>query len=76
MDEFTDIEALTRALVASSSRKWHSRRSAEVLVDANEMIIGEVSKAIGDGYHATAAGKHLGRYLTEEAAKRAVERNA
>jgi hypothetical protein len=78
MDEFTDLKALQRAVAShNGSRKWHIRSTCDVYVDGDEKIIGEVSKALGSaGYYAIAGKKHLGEYLTEEAAKRAVERNA
>lgn len=53
--------------------KWHSTRHGEALVDSTGKIIGEVSKAIGNGYHAQAGASHIGTYINEESAKRAVE---
>jgi len=53
--------------------EWVSTRHGDVLVDSSGKIIGEVSKAIGNGYHALSRNKPLGKYISLAAAKRAVE---
>jgi len=53
--------------------EWVSTRHGDVLVDSSGKIIGEVSKAIGNGYHALSRNKPLGQYISAEAAKRAVD---
>lgn len=53
---------------------WHQRSFSEtVLTDSNGKVLGRVSRGISRSYLAIAGGES-DEYITEEAAKRAVER--
>lgn len=73
-EQVSQLDVLT-AKLRSSAPQWKPSRIGEVLVDSTGKIIGEVSWAAlsGGGYHAISQGNFLGRYYTEEDAKRAVE---
>lgn len=58
-----------------SMRRWkYLGRGTEAYVDADGEIIGEVSEArIQGGWYAERNGRMLGRFITIETAKKAVE---
>lgn len=71
-----DLDEAERYFRGMTKRDWRPLgRGRQALVDSNGKIVGEISAAIGGGYHASRGGS-LGTYIDEESAKRAVERGS
>jgi hypothetical protein len=69
-----NFDAVLKKLQDERDARWRTTARGSLLLDHDERIVGEIQRAIGDGWHAMRDGRHLGTYYTEEAAKRAVEK--
>lgn len=54
--------------------RWDWMGHTEVYVDGTGRVLGQVVSALGGGYYAERNGQSLGKYISGDAARKAVEK--